>query len=148
MKMTFQHLLSLALRLFVFSLSLQTWCRKTTICAVSFSLQTAKTGLVSDKQLGEHLLCTETPSCYIIPSHINPSSSLLLVLSSPLSLLPNYFSSHSLSICFPSLRFVKSRHQPFICPAPVRVNQIHSLHSNSISAGPVTPPPTLFFISL
>lgn len=56
----------------------------------------------------------ETPSCYIISSHINPSIALAFILHS--SCCQSTFPP-TLSICFPSLRFGKSRERPFICPA-------------------------------
>lgn len=47
-------------------------------------------------------------------------------------------------VCFTSLRFIKSRRDPRIRPAPTHVNQAHLLHSNRVSVETKLLPPSSF----
>lgn len=82
---------------------------------------------------------TDEPGDTLLLNYSTPRQLILLFLhqpppphNSPSSHLFFFLSSHSL--CFTSLRFIKSRRDPCISPASVHVNQTHVPLSNRISA--------------
>lgn len=94
---------------------------------------------------------TDEPGDTLLFNYSVPHQPLLLQPSpsSPflLPLLP-LFSLSSHSLCSASLRFIRSRRDPYIRPAPMHVNQADFSHSNRISVVSWPLLRTLFSISL